>query len=320
MSPTENQTGIKLSIIIVSWKVRQLVLDCLESVYRHTRLPRDCYEIFLVDNDSGDGTVEAVRERFSDVHVIGNTDNVGYGAANDQAYERSSAPYALLLNPDSVLLDDAIGKMLDYMEAHGDVAILGSRLLNADHSLQRWTAGAFPCLANAAAHYLFLNRVLPGFMKIDPLYLERDIDTVKEVDWVSGAVMLLRRDHVGGPIFNPRFFMYGEDVEVCHRMKEAGWRVVYFPGASVVHFQGKSMEQQEGDILLHALKGPRNFYTSVHGTTFTALFDFFAVSGFFLRWVIYTVGSTLGGNGHLKEKGKTAKRHLGMAVKVFFRK
>lgn len=311
--------GIHVSIIIVSWKVKALVLDCIQSVYQFTKLPEKNFEIFLIDNVSDDGTVAAVRDRFENVRVIENKKNVGFGAANNQAYEYCKGRYVLLLNPDTVLLDDAIGKMCQYMENHEAVGVMGCRLLNADHSLQRWTAGAFPSLANAASHYLFLNRILPSFLRIDPLYLEQDISHDKEVDWVSGACLILRREKTGPTIFNSSFFMYGEDMELCYRMKKAGNVIAYYPGASIVHFQGKSMEQQEGEILLQALKGPRNFYTQLRGTRFAFLFDAFAASGFFLRWVVYGLLSLVGRDDAMKKKAKMSRRYLVIGFKVLFR-
>lgn len=320
MEQIRKNNDIQLSIIIVSWKVKELVLDCIHSVYEHTRLPRERFELFVVDNASGDGTIAAVREKYGDINVVQNEENVGFGAANNQLYKHCTGRYILLLNPDTLLLDDAIGKMIDYMENHEGVAALGCRLLNADHSLQRWTAGAFPSLLNTAAHYLFLNKFLPSFLKVDPLYLEKDIQYDKEVDWVSGACMILRRDKVGLNLFDSSFFMYGEDMELCHRLKNAGGIIAYYPGASIIHFQGKSMEQQEGEILLHAFKGPRNFYTMRHGTSFSFLFDFLAIAGFFLRWAIYRTLSLFKSDEIMRKKISLTQRHLVTGLKVLLRR
>ena len=108
-------------------------------------------------------------------------------------------------------------------------------------------------------------------------------------------------------------------MELCHRLKKAGGVVVYHPAASIVHFQGKSMEQQEGEILLQALKGPRNFYTTMHGTSFSFLFDFLAVAGFFLRWVIYGILSLVKQDEAMRRKAKLTRHHLIVGFKVLFR-
>lgn len=307
-----------LTIIIVSWQVKKMVLDCIESVYAQTKLPRHCYEIYLVDNDSSDGTVKAVTNQFEKVKIIHNTDNVGFGAANNQAYRVTSSDYVLLLNPDTLLLDDAIDQMLEHCQANSNIAVLGSRLLNADRSLQRWTAGAFPNLSNAAAHYLFLNKFLPNKHKVAPLYMEEDIQNETEVDWLCGACLMLRREHIGETIFSADFFMYGEDMELCHRMKKTGKKVVYYPHVSIVHFQGKSMEQQQGAILLHALKGPRNFYTSIHGSTYTLLFDLIATCGFLLRTIVFGLLSLFKANNN-RNKASSSFRYFKIALKVLIR-
>ncbi len=314
--PADNQP--LLTIIIVSWQVKAMVLDCIQSIYEQTRLPDYNYQIFLVDNDSSDGTVDAVSDRFPNVKTIHNTNNVGFGAANNQAYQITDSDYVLLLNPDTLLLDDAIDRLLEHSQQNPDIAVLGCRLLNEDHSLQRWTAGAFPNLANAAAHYLFLNKFLPKSHKVSPLYMEHDIPVETEVDWLCGACLMLRREHVGDTIFSSDFFMYGEDMELCFRMKKSGHKVVYYPDVSIVHFQGKSMEQQQGDILLHALKGPRNFYTSIHGSSFTALFDLIATGGFLIRTLVFGLLSLISPKNNLT-KAKSSFRYLKIASKVLIR-
>lgn len=305
----------RLTIIIVSWQVKDMVLDCLQSVYENTQLDVSEYQIYLVDNNSSDGTVDAVKQRFPEVNVIANKDNVGFGAANDQAYMATDSEFVLLLNPDTLILDDAIDRLLQRSEAGQDIAVLGSRLLNADRSLQRWTAGAFPNLANAAAHYLFLNKFLPRSYKIPSLYMETDIAHETDVQWLCGACLMLRRSLVGDRIFDPAFFMYGEDMELCYRMNKMGNRVVYFPEVSIVHFQGKSMEQQKGEILLNALKGPRNFYASMHGTRFTAIFDLIAILGFAIRTMAFGLLGLFTGSGNRK-KAASSWRYFKIAARV----
>jgi GT2 family glycosyltransferase len=166
-------------------------------------------------------------------------------------------------------------------------------LLNADHSLQRWTGGAFPRCWNVANHYLFLDRLLPRSLRPPPLYLDHDPRTDIDVDWVSGACMILRRTMLNDNLFDPAFFMYGEDMELCHRLKTAGHRVVYSPAASIVHYQGASMKQQRGDVLLSSLKGPRQFYRQMRGERALWWFDLLTVSGFALRCCLYTAAGWL---------------------------
>jgi N-acetylglucosaminyl-diphospho-decaprenol L-rhamnosyltransferase len=282
-----------ISIIIVNWKVCELLRECLRSLQAHAGFRPDAMQVIVVDNDSGDGSVEMVAREFPDVTLIANAHNVGFGRANNQALPLCSGRYIVLLNPDTVVLGQAVRLMVERMDAFPDVAAMGCRLLNADHSLQRWTGGAFPRGWNIASHYLFLDRLLPRSLRPAPLYLDHDPKTDIDVDWVSGACMILRQTMLNDELFDPAFFMYGEDMELCHRLKTAGHRVVYSPAASIVHYQGASMKQQRGDVLLSSLKGPRQFYRQMRGEHALWWFDLLTVSGFALRCALYTAADWL---------------------------
>jgi GT2 family glycosyltransferase len=286
-------TAPAVSIIVVNWKVRELLRECLRSLRAAAGLPSGDMQVIVVDNASGDGSAEMVAAEFPDVTLIANADNPGFGRANNQALPLCTGRYLLLLNPDTVVLDRAVARLLRHMDERPEVAAMGCRLVNADHSLQRWTGGAFPRGWNVANHYLFLDRVLPRALRPPPLYLDHDAQTDIDVDWVSGACMILRREMLGGKLFDPAFFMYGEDMELCHRLKTAGHRIVYTPAASIIHYQGASMKQQQGDVLLSSLKGPRQFYRQMRGERALWWFDFLTVAGFALRCLLYTVASWL---------------------------
>lgn len=280
---------IDLSIIIVNWNVRDLLRQCLASVWQQGGLPAERLQVIVVDNDSHDGSAEMVAREFPQAELIANRDNVGFGRANNQALPQCRGRQVMLLNPDTLVLDGALKAMVDHMDAHPDVHVTGCRLLNGDGTLQRWTGGAYPRLLNVLNHYFFVDRLLPAAMRPMPLYLDHDAQQDVEVDWVSGAVMLLRADRLQGKLFNPDYFMYGEDMELCHRLKQAGGRVVYTPCASIIHYQGESMKQQQGDVLLSALKGPRQFYRQMRGEKAVWLYDLITVGGFGLRWLLYRI-------------------------------
>ncbi len=308
--------NMRLSVIVVNWNVKDLLHACLESLYRETSLPLEQFEIFVVDNDSSDGSVEMVRESFPRVHLVANKENVGFGRANNQVLDRCKGEYILLFNPDAMLIDDGIDRLLTHADMHQDVAIWGARLLNIDHSLQRWTGGAFPNIKNIAGHYLFITRLLSYFGKTQSLYLETDVETDVDVDWVSGACMLLRKEALDNKLFNDDFFMYGEDMELCHRVKNNAWRVVYTPMASVVHVQGASMKSQEGDILLSSLKGLRSFYTLLHGKNRVWLVDFITILGFGIRWLLYSVLGLLTRKPHFAEKAASSLSYIRITQKI----
>lgn len=277
----------QVSVVIVNWNVKDLLRACLTSLLEASGLPRDALQVIVVDNDSRDGSAQMVAGDFPDVLLIANPDNPGFGRANNQALPLCTGRYILLLNPDTVVLDGAVRRMLASLDSRPDVGVLGCRLQNGDGSLQRWTGGAFPSVWNLASHYLFIDRILPRALRPRPLYLDDDTHEELDVDWVSGACMLLRPEALAGSLFDPAFFMYGEDMELCHRLKSAGYRILYAPSACIVHYQGASMRQQQGDVLLSPLKGPRQFYRRIHGERAVWWFDLLTVSGFALRWLLY---------------------------------
>lgn len=298
---------IDVSIIVVNWNVRELLRACLQSLRDAAGLPMARMQVIVVDNASADGSAEMVRREFPDVVLLANEDNLGFGRANNQALPMCVGRHVLLLNPDTVVLDGGIGRLVQWMDEHPDVAGAGCRLLNADGSLQRWTGGAYPRLLNLANHYFFLDRLLPRSWRPLPLYLDHDARQDVEVDWVSGACMILRANRLDGRLFNPDYFMYGEDMELCHRLKQAGGRIVYTPVASIVHYQGESMKQQQGDVLLSSLKGPRQFYRQMRGGRGLWLYDAVTVAGFGLRWLLYRVAGLLrGGDARLRDKARSS--------------
>ena len=304
--PSTGQPPVDLSIIIVNWNVRDLLRQSLDSVWARGGLAAGRLQVIVVDNDSADGSAEMVAREFPAAELIANRDNLGFGKANNQALPQCRGRQVMLLNPDTLVLDGALKALVDHMDAHPDVAVTGCRLLNGDGSLQRWTGGAYPRLLNVLNHYFFLDRLLPAAMRPMPLYLDHDAQQDVEVDWVSGAVMLLRADRLNGQLFNPDYFMYGEDMELCHRLKQAGGRVVYTPCASIVHYQGESMKQQQGDVLLSALKGPRQFYRQMRGDSAVWLYDLVTVGGFALRWVLYRAGALLKRGAAAQEKARSS--------------
>jgi GT2 family glycosyltransferase len=308
---------VDLSIIVVNWNVRELLRECLRSALEDGGVARERLELIVVDNDSRDGSVEMVRAEFPQLALIANRDNVGFGRANNQALPLCRGRYVLLLNPDTRVLPGALAALVRRMDETPDAAAMGCRLLNADGSLQRWTGGAYPRLLNLVNHYFFVDRLLPPAWRPMPLYLDRDVAHDIDVDWVSGAVMILRADRLGGRLFDPHYFMYGEDMELCHRLKAAGGRIVYTPVASVVHYQGESMKQQDADVMLSSLKGPRQFYKHVRGDRGVLAYDLVTVAGFGLRALLYGAGALLrGGDARLAAKARSSRDLMGRAWRI----
>jgi len=236
---------LDLSVVIVNWNVRELLRRCLHSVLASGRLGGLAMEVIVVDNASSDGSVEMVRAEFPPVRLIANEENLGFTRANNQGITASRGRYVLLLNPDTEVLGDALGAMVDYIDAHPDVGALGPMLLNPDGSVQS-SRRRFPTLATALLESTVFQWELSRDNRILRRYyvLDRPDDEVQEVDWVTGACILMRREAIEevGPL-DEGFFMYSEELDWCRRAKERGWKVIYLPTARVIHYGGKSSEQ-----------------------------------------------------------------------------
>jgi GT2 family glycosyltransferase len=227
-----------VSIVIVNWNTSDLLRNCLASVRGQTRQP--C-EIIVVDNASTDGSPAMVAAEFPEVVLIANPDNRGFAAANNQGLQVARGRNLLLLNPDTVVLDHAIDRMLDWLERHPDVGCLGCQVLEGPERIQR-TSFADPALLNQIIVELGLMRLarwLPVFGR--PWYLGWDRRSARDVDVVSGMFMLVPRpvlERVG--LLDEAFFIYAEEADWCRRIRKAGWRCTFVPEAQIIHLDGGS--------------------------------------------------------------------------------
>ncbi len=243
-----------LSFVIVTWNVRSLVLDCLESLERH--VSKEClFEVIVVDNASRDGTVEAIRRRFPDVRVLANPTNRGFGAANNQGIRLARGRYIFLLNPDTVVHAGTVRQLMKVLEEEPEVGVCGPKLVYPDGRVQR-SVRSFPTLAAALHRYTVFR-----WLKIFRQAYRRwrcdgfDYEQPADVDQLMGAAMLFRREvleQTGG--FDERFFMYFEEVDLCYRVKQAGWRLRYVPEAVVTHFAGQSSSQRPAESKADEIK------------------------------------------------------------------
>jgi GT2 family glycosyltransferase len=252
-----------LSIVIVSWNVREDLRECLQSLLREegSRLESGEIEIIVVDNASTDGTAEMVNLEFPQVKLLVNSQNLGYTKANNIGINHSRGKYILLLNPDTVVHQGALQALIDCAESHPEAGIIGAKLLNPDGSVQR-SARSFPDIGAGLFRNTFLGRLFPNnpFVR---RYLLADFgyDEVREVDWVSGAAMLVRRDlieRIGG--LDERFWAYCEDVDLCWRAWQAGYKVLFCPNAFITHKVGRSSDQRLVPSLIQHHKSMWLFY------------------------------------------------------------
>lgn len=229
-----NRNGITLSIIIVNWNTRNLLVSCLHSL-RLAAHPD--WEAIVVDNASTDDSVVVVQANFPTVHLIVNSTNSGFGAANNQGIRACRGAFVLLLNSDTEMRSGALETLLAFMTAHPDAGAVGPRLLRLDGSAQPFAFGNDPTL-----RYL-LARGANALLRKRPLHNWATPD-IQRVDWVSGACMLVRRaaiEEVG--LLDEKIFMYFEDNDWCLRFRKAGWNVYYCPQAEILHLGGQSMKK-----------------------------------------------------------------------------
>ena len=231
-----------LSVIIVSWNVRDLLGHALDAVYSagaHT--PE--LQVIVVDSASADGTSEMIRERYPQVRLIASDENLGFAKGNNRGIGEAHGDFLLLLNADTLVLGNALAVLVNYLQEHPDAGMVGPRLLNADGTTQS-SRRRFPSLPVLFLESTWLQGLTPR-RQLAHFYLEDKADSEEQlVDWMTGAAMLVRRevlDDVGG--LDEGFFMYSEELDWCHRINDAGWKIAYTPAAEIVHYGGKSSEQ-----------------------------------------------------------------------------
>jgi hypothetical protein len=231
---------MSLAIVIVSWNVAPLLINCLQSI--SAGAGELDYHVVVVDNNSSDGSTEIVAQQFPQVQLIRNSQNVGFTKANNQGILESlnqakgqDVAYVLLLNCDTVVKPLALQSMVRFLDEHPEVGVVGTRQVRANGSLLPYTFGGDPTLRYLLARGL--NRLL--FHR--PLH-NWTTDTIQAADWVSGACLLARRtaiDQVG--LLDENIFMYFEDVDWCLRFRQAGWKVYYNPQIEIIHLGGQSL-------------------------------------------------------------------------------
>jgi GT2 family glycosyltransferase len=271
---------VDLTIIIVSWNVRDLLRRCLGSLEGGPSQPPNLesrLQVIVVDNASADGSVEMVRSEYPHVRLVVNDENRGFTAANNQGLALGEGRYLLLLNPDTEVVGDALATMVRHMDAHPEVGVVGPQLCYPDGSLQP-SRRRFPTLATGLVESTVVqewwrdNRILRRYYMADTAD-----DAIQAVDWVVGACLLVRREayeQVGG--LDEGFFMYSEEMDWCRRIKNAGWEVVYLPTAMVVHHEGKSSEQVVPARHIHFQSSKVRYFDKHHG----------AFQGQALRWFL----------------------------------
>jgi len=228
-----------LSIIIVNFNTKDLLRNCLNSISKNTK--GIDYEIIVVDNASNDGSVEMLKKEFPEVKLICNRENLGFARANNQGIKIAEGRNILFLNPDTWVLNNAISKMVNFIERHKDIGVVGSKLYKNEKreyhpSIRKFTKPIYIFLSFLPLAKLFLSIYNKYFL---------NKNRIKIVDWLSGAALLVKRellDKIG--FFDENFFMYSEEEDLCYRAYKSGYKICYFPEAEIIHFKGKSTESR----------------------------------------------------------------------------
>jgi hypothetical protein len=251
-----------LSIVVVHYRSLDTLPLCLQALAGESRGG----ETVVVDNDSRDGVEDLLRREFPAVRLIANRDNLGYARAVNQGIAATSGAFVLVLNPDCFLEPGAVDALLDDLRAHPEAAIAGPQLLNRDGSIE-YSARAFPdASAFLFNRYSLLTRLFPS-NPFSRRYLLTDWDHAaeREVDWLAGACLMVRRRAIAavGPM-DEGFFMFNEDVDWCRRMKQAGWSVRYVPAARAVHHVGASRRRVAARVILERHRGMIRYFHKHH--------------------------------------------------------
>lgn len=227
---------MQLDVLVVNYNTAALLEPMFDALRRSNKT--DELRYLVVDNASVDNSQECLAKVCPEALLIANTHNIGFGRANNQLVEHLQSQYALLLNTDAFIEPDTLSKTLDYMQANPDCGVLGVRLVGREGDLQP-SCRYFPTPFNVFIARAGLGRFFPWVKMVDDMAW--DHASVRECDWLPGCYYLIRReviDQVG--LFDPRYFLYYEEVDHCKRVKQAGWKVVYYPHTTVVHIGGES--------------------------------------------------------------------------------
>ncbi len=293
---------MKVSIIIVNYRVPKLLKACLESIKANVKA--EC-EVIVTDNASNDGSVEMIRNEFPWVKLIANPTNDGFAAGNNLALPKATGQYVFYLNPDAEVIGDAVDKLVRYLDTHKTVGLVAPKLINTDGSLQKSVHKYYSfwdtLIDNRLFPYVFKNA--KWFQKINYAFWLHNEE--RDIDWAKGAALMVRKsilDELGA--FDEQFWIYGEEIDLCYRIKHAGWNVRFYPYAVIRHHEKQSSRQHSTIMFIQNYKSLYLFikkhYTSLD-------FEFYRLRAvlFIILWVgVYGLKSLLRIEGALAEFNK----------------
>ena len=262
-----------ISIIIVSYNVREYIVSCIQSIYKHSK-SNHSFEIIVVDNDSKDGTIDSIEKNFPNIPLIKNGYNAGFSAGVNDGFKICKGKYILVLNPDTVFVEDTLDKLINAAKNQKELCVLGPALINGNGTVQQsfWRK---PSLLNTLLSIFHLD-----FLNYKKNYRNNDFDDLTMVETISGAAFFLKRDifmELNG--LNEKLF-WMEDIDFSVRLNKAGYKTYYFPLTKIIHFSGKSAEKNYKAAISNQLLSKVKFFR-IHHSILSAniiLFSIFTVS------------------------------------------
>lgn len=233
---------MKLSIIIVNFNTKEFLLHCIKSLFKNYPYHFNSkeYEVIVVDNNSVDGTIKLMSQYYPKVRFIANNVNRGFSAANNQGIQVAQGKYVLFLNPDTSVEKNTLPQMVEYMDGHSQVGISTCKVILPTGDLDDACHRGFPTPWRALTHFLGLGTLLPNSQLFNGYHLGYiDLDKPHEIDACAGAFLLIRKlvgDQVGW--FDEDYFWYGEDLDLCFRVKRKGYQIIFVPNVSIAHLKG----------------------------------------------------------------------------------
>ena len=307
---------IDLSIIIVNWNTKELLKDCLNSIYRKDL--EITSELIIIDNNSTDGSSQMVAEEFPMARLIINNSNEGFARANNKALKGAQSRYALLLNSDTIVPDTGIfDKWISFMDRHPEAGASGCKLIKADGAHWVGDAGYKPSIATIFSYAFFLSKIFP--VRFHGIFLNYDASAeATEVDWISGAAFLVRRkilDEVG--LLDENVFMYAEDVEWGCRIKDKGHKIFYLPWMVIIHLVGASTNKNKGHAYSNLwLENLRHLYGKFNPDQPIFIFDIIFSVGLLMRSFLYLAGYVLLRQDALLQKSREMIGYFTFFIKL----
>lgn len=284
-----------VSAIIVSYNVRKLLLDTLHSLFAQTAVS---VEAIVVDNASRDGSADAVEAQFPQVKLVRQRDNPGFGRGNNIGFHHAVGRFILLLNPDVILDSGCVDRLTDFLLVHPEVGAVGPRLKRPDGGLDLAARRGFPTPRAALYRLSGLSKMFPRSKRFNQYNLGHQREDVPhEMDAGTAACLLVRRaaiDQVG--FFNPDFFMYGEDLDLCFRLRQGGWKIYYQPSAEALHVKGQSTRQVTGRMLFAFHSAMWTFHHKHYASDLPAFANGLIWASIWGRWAALSLKSWLLGD------------------------